>query len=111
VFQCASILSVTLVTRARPQLLAEPNRIENLYLARRSADELLGAQFTEYTRHHFAHRSDAVGEILLAHARRQLAGGRIPSCGEIEQVPRDPLANRRERVARELFEHVIQAVN
>ena len=107
----AAVLSVTFVTCARPKLAAEPDGIENLDPAGRGEHETLRPEFRKHARHDFANRSHAVGEILLADEGRHTTGRRRAGRREIEKMAGHALANRCERVACELFEHVVEAMH
>jgi hypothetical protein len=102
---------VTFVTRARPQLAAEPNGIEDLDPAGRRADEALRAELPENSGHNFADRPHAVGEILLTHEGRQTTDWPRSSRCQIEKMASNSLANRSERVACELLEDVVEAMD
>src|SRR5262245_43342023 len=90
--------AVTFVTRPRPQLAAQANRIEQLDAPGRRADEPFGPEFREDARNHFSNRPDAVRQILLTHERGERSAWRTRG-REIEQMARHALAHRRERIA------------
>ena len=91
--------------------MAHPNGIQNLHAASRRSNEVLRPKLRKDPRYHFSDRTDAVREILLIHERGKLTARSRARRGEVEEMPRDSLADRRERVPCELLENVVQPVN
>ena len=73
------------------------------------SDQLFGAELTKDTYHHLTNRADSVGQFPLAHKDVQFtACGHALGC-KVEQVPSDPLANRRECAARNFGDKTLHA--
>ena len=72
---------------------------------------MLRAKLRQDPRDHLTNRADAICQILLTHDGGEATGGCGARCGKVEQMARDALADRGERIACQLFEHVIQAMN
>jgi hypothetical protein len=94
---------VTFVTRARPQLVAHPDGIEDLHTAWRRANEVFRTKLCEHTRDHFTDRTDAVREILLIHRGSQRTARVQARRRKVEEVACDALPDRREGISRKLF--------
>jgi hypothetical protein len=66
------------------------------------SDQLFGAELTKDAYHDLTNRTASVGQFPLAHKDVQItACGHALGC-RVEQVPSDPLTNRRECAARNL---------
>ena len=65
----------------------------------------------EDARHDLANRADAVGEFLLVDHSRETPVAGWPGRRQIQEMSDNALPNARERIARELFEHIVQAMN
>jgi hypothetical protein len=58
--------------------------------------------------HHLADRPDSVGQLLVRHARHEVASRALLSGCEIQQVRGHPLPHRAEGVDRRLLQRLIQ---
>ena len=63
------------------------------------SDQLFGAELTKDAYHDLTNRTDSVGQFPLAHKDVQFTACEHALGGKVEQVPSDPLANRRECAA------------
>jgi hypothetical protein len=71
------------------------------------SDQFFGAEFTKDTYYNLTNRTDSVGQFPLAHKDVQfVACGHALGC-QVEQVPSNPLANRRECAAGNLGDEAL----
>jgi len=74
----------------------QSGRIEKCYPAASSADQSRLAQLTQHARHDFSRGSNCICQMLPRHRRHERTPDPEPRGCQIQEVPRQPLAQRPE---------------